>query len=219
MKFLNFNRVLCLSPHPDDVEYSMGGTVVKFTDTHFDILCLTQGGDCDETTSSNRLDEVKNSWDAAKPYPRSVRQKYNWALHFSKHKFLKDLGDDEWINFIETNFTNKEKYDCIITPSEIDSHFEHRMVSSFSWPLTRIKGISLIEYYSPSTLEKWTPNMFIDITNVYDTKLNMLKQFKSQQHRSYFSRETIDGFHTNFQCSKKGYSMVERFNLKQLFVA
>ena len=43
--------------------------------------------------------------------------------------------------------------------------------------------------------------MFIDITNVYDTKLNMLKQFKSQQHRSYFSRETIDGFHTNFQCS------------------
>ena len=108
MKFLNFNKVLCLSPHPDDVEYSMGGTVIKFKDTHFDILCLTQGGDCDKTTSSNRLDEVKNSWDAAKPYPRSVRQKYNWALHFSKHKFLKDLGDDEWFNFIETNFINKE---------------------------------------------------------------------------------------------------------------
>ena len=61
MKFLNFNKVLCLSPHPDDVEYSMGGTVIKHTDTHFDILCLTQGGDCDETTSSSRLKEVKNS--------------------------------------------------------------------------------------------------------------------------------------------------------------
>ena len=211
MKFLNFNKVLCLSPHPDDVEYSMGGTVIKYTDTHFDILCLTQGGDCDETTSSSRLKEVKNSWD--------ITNQNNYKLYFSNYKFLKDLGDDEWINYIETHYTNKKSYDCIITPSEIDSHFEHRIVSSFSWPLTRIKGISLIEYYSPSTLEKWTPNMFIDITNVYDTKLNMLKQFKSQQHRSYFSRETIDGFHTNFQCSKKGYSMVERFNLKQLFVA
>jgi len=211
MKFLNFNKVLCLSPHPDDVEYSMGGTVIKHTDTHFDILCLTQGGDCDKTTSSSRLKEVKNSWD--------VTNQNNYELYFSKYKFLKDLGDDEWINYIETYYTNKKTYDCIITPSEFDSHFEHRIVSSFSWPLTRIKGISLIEYYSPSTLEKWTPNMFIDITNVYDTKLNMLKQFKSQQHRSYFSRETIDGFHTNFQCSKKGYSMVERFNLKQLFVA
>ena len=210
MKFLNFNKVLCLSPHPDDVEYSMGGTVVKFTDTHFDILCLTQGGDCDNTTGTSRLEEVKNSWD--------ITNQNNYKLYFSKYKFLKDLGDDEWINYIETHYTNKKTYDCIITPSEFDSHFEHRIVSSFSWPLTRIKGISLIEYYSPSTLEKWTPNMFIDITNVYDTKLNMLKQFKSQQHRSYFSRETIDGFHTNFQCSKKGYNMVERFNLKQLFV-
>ena len=119
---------------------------------------------------------------------------------------------------IDENYTNKEKYDCIITPSEFDSHFEHRIVSNFGWPLTRIKGISLIEYYSPSTLEKWIPNMFIDISDVYNTKLNMLKQFKSQQHRSYFSKETIDGFHTNFQCSKKGYNMIERFNLKQLFV-
>ena len=27
MKFLNCNRVLCLSPHPDDVEYGMAGTI------------------------------------------------------------------------------------------------------------------------------------------------------------------------------------------------
>ena len=40
MKLLNFNRVLCLSPHPDDVEYSMSGTIMKCTDTIFDIVCL-----------------------------------------------------------------------------------------------------------------------------------------------------------------------------------
>ena len=46
----------------------------------------------------------------------------------------------------------------------------------------------------------------------------MLKKFTSQQHRSYFSKETIDGFHTNFQCSKKGINKVERVNLKQIFL-
>jgi len=210
MKFLGFNKVLCLSPHPDDIEYSMSGTIIKYMDSKFDILCLTQGGDCDSTTNEARLNEVRNSWDVTKIN--------NIQLYFSNQTFLKDLGEDEWINYIETNFINVNDYDCIMTPSEFDSHFEHRIVSNFSWPLTRIKPISLIEYYSPSTLEKWIPNTFIDITDVYNIKLDMLKEFVSQQHRSYFKRQTLDGFHTNFQCSKKKYNIIERFNIKQLFL-
>ena len=31
MKLFNFDRVLCLSPHPDDVEYSMLGTIMKYS--------------------------------------------------------------------------------------------------------------------------------------------------------------------------------------------
>ena len=59
---------------------------------------------------------------------------------------------------------------------------------------------------------------FVGITfNVYNGKKFMLKGFKSQQHRSYFQDSTIDGFHTNFQCSKKGINYVEQFNCQQLF--
>ena len=60
--------------------------------------------------------------------------------------------------------------------------------------------------------------MFVDISPVYSKKENMLKEFKSQQHRSYFHLDTIRGFHTNFQCSKKGTPLVEQFNTKQLFL-
>ena len=214
MKFLGFTKVLCLAPHPDDVEYSMGGTIIKYHDTHFDVLCLTQGGDCDVTTNINRLDEVRNSWKST-----GIN---NINLFFSPNKFLKEKGEDEWVNYIETNFiipdTTGYTYDCICTTSTYDSHFEHKIVSNLGWPLTRIKSISLIEYYSPSTLETWAPNTFIDISKVYKTKLKMLKEFTSQQHRSYFKKDTIKGFHTNFQCSKKGKELVEQFNLKQLFI-
>ena len=54
MKFLNYDRVLCLSPHPDDVEYGMLGTICKYKDTKFDIFVLSQGGDFDDTTSKER---------------------------------------------------------------------------------------------------------------------------------------------------------------------
>lgn len=210
MKFLEFNRVLCLAPHPDDVEYSLAGTVLRYTDTIFDILCLTQGGDCDDTTGISRLDEVKNSWGASNAN--------NYNLAFTSHRFLKELGQDEWISLIERDYTNVENYDAILLPSTQDSHFEHRIVANFGWPLTRIKSISLVEYCSPSTLETWVPNVFVDIREQFNTKLEMLKQFTSQQHRSYFKEDVIKGFHTNFQCSKKGLSLVEQFNLKQVFL-
>ncbi len=140
MKFLGFNKVLCLAPHPDDVEYSMGGTIIKHYNTQFDILCLTQGGDCDVTTGNSRLDEVRNSWEST-----GIT---NINLYFSPYKLLKEKGEDEWVNYIETNFVNKNNY----------------------------------------------------------------------EHRSYFKEDTIKGFHTNFQCSKKGTKLVEQFNLKQLFI-
>ena len=57
MKFLGFNKVLCLSPHPDDVEYGMLGTIMKHKDTKFDVVVLSQGGDFDDSTNKERQEE------------------------------------------------------------------------------------------------------------------------------------------------------------------
>jgi LmbE family N-acetylglucosaminyl deacetylase len=205
MKFLNFNNVLCLSPHPDDTEYSIAGVILKHPDTHFDILCLTQGGDCDATTGTDRIQEVIDAW--------ATTPAENYSLYFSGVKFLKDLGVDEWINYIEQNFTKKFQYDCIMTTSEFDSHFEHVLISSFAAPLARIKPYSIIQYRSPSTLDKWTPNLFVSLENFYYNKKKMLQEFKSQIHHEYFSEIVLDGFHTNFQCMKKGQGFVESYKI------
>jgi LmbE family N-acetylglucosaminyl deacetylase len=205
MKFLNFNRVLCLSPHPDDTEYSMAGVVLKHPDTYFDIICLTEGGDCDVTTNYTRQTEVRNAWANA--------MIDNYTLHFSDVKFLKQRGVDEWINYIESNFTKKYDYDCILTTSEYDSHFEHVLVSSFAATLARVNPYSIIQYKSPSTLENWIPNLFISLDELYDIKKEMLQAFKSQIHHEYFSEFVLNGFHTNFQCMKKGRGYVESYKI------
>jgi LmbE family N-acetylglucosaminyl deacetylase len=204
MKFLNFNRVLCLSPHPDDAEYSIAGTVIKYQDTYFDILCLTQGGDCDTTTGYSRVDEVCNAW--------KTTQATNYTLYFSGVKLLKEFNVDRWVNFIET-YTEICKYECILVPSEYDSHFEHVIVSSFAAPLSRVKPYSVIEYKSPSTLDRWIPNLFVPLGNIYPVKQNMLSQFKSQLNKEYFTEQVINGFHTNFQSMKKGLGFVESYKI------
>jgi LmbE family N-acetylglucosaminyl deacetylase len=205
MKFLNFDRVLLLAPHPDDAEYSVAGTILKYTDTQFDVLCLTQGGDCDTTTGESRIQEVLSAW--------AVSEAENYTLYFSDEKLLKHKDIDQWINWIETNFTKVFNYDCIMTTSEYDSHFEHIIVSSLAAPLARINPYSIIQYKSPSTLETWIPNLFVSLESFYYTKKQMLQEFTSQIHRPYFSEEVLNGFHTNFQCMKKGKGFVESYKI------
>ena len=107
------------------------------------------------------------------------------------------MDEASWVNFIESKFL--KDHDAICLPSNHDSHFEHRFTSNFGYALTRVKPISLIEYMSPSTQRSWQPNTFVDISKVYKTKKNKLKEFVSQKERSYFHSKQVDGFHFEFQ--------------------
>jgi len=216
--------VLCLSPHPDDVEYGMLGTICKYKDTKFDIVVLSEGGDFDITTKIERQDECRKVW----------RNIDNIEGHFIEDtKFIKDKDEDEWVNLLENKF-NISSYNCIITTSPNDSHFEHRMVSDFTYALIRRSKCGLIQYKSPSTLDDWTPNFFVDLMvqakrhkndgHSHDThvmfsaflwyiKVNKLAMFESQKGKSYFSDESIKSFHSNYQCSTRDMTSVESFKI------
>ena len=224
MKFLNYDRVLCLSPHPDDVEYGVLGTMMKYKDTKFDVVVLSEGGDFDITTKTERQDECRKVWE----YINNING------HFIEDsKFIKDKDEDEWVNLLENKF-DISSYDCIVSTSPFDSHFEHKIVSNFTYALVRRSKCGLIQYKSPSTLDDWTPNFFVDLqylvnrptkdghsveTNklflafIWYIKLNKLKFFESQQDKSYFSEESLRSFHSNYQCSTRGMNNVESFKI------
>tara|TARA_R110000782_G_C14680801_1_gene399998 strand:+ start:82 stop:732 length:651 start_codon:yes stop_codon:yes gene_type:complete len=211
-KFLNFDKVLCLSPHPDDVEYSMLGSIIKYQDTQFDILCMTKGGakGFDKTNGENRLKEVLNLWD-------KVNIK-NVEVYISDCSFFEDKdGDAEWVNYIENIIMKDEDYECILIPTKEDSMFEHRFVNGLGPALVRVSPISLIEYHTPSTLNTWNPNIFINIEGYYKSKIEHLNSFESQINKSYFKKNTLDAFHSNFQCRKRGIKIIEQFKLIELF--
>ena len=224
MKFLNYDRVLCLSPHPDDIEYGMLGTIMKYKDTKFDIVVLSQGGDFDESTAKERQDECRKVWE-------HIDNINGYFIEDSK--FIKDKDEDEWVNILENKF-DISSYDCIITTSPTDSHFEHRIVSNFTYPLVRRSKCGIIQYKSPSTLDDWTPNFFVDLHSrvtreeedghsvdtsvlflayVWYIKLNKLKLFESQQGKSYFSEDSLKSFHSNYQCSNRDMQHVESFKI------
>ena len=91
MEFLNKKAVLCISPHPDDTEYSMMGTIAQFTDTKFICLNLAIGGHLDDTTSIKRIEEVDNVW-------KEMNCNNVENVYIDEAQYMEDLKEEEWIN-------------------------------------------------------------------------------------------------------------------------
>lgn len=209
MKLLGYNTILCLSPHPDDLEYSMSGTIMKYPDTKFISLQMCQGGDIDVTTGVHRLQEVSDAW--------NHMACDNCKLRFTDFKLMRELREEEWVNYIE-KIMEELNPDALVLPNNYDSHFEHRFVSGLGKAVIRSNPKTLIQYKTPSTGQEWIPNLFIDINEQYQRKTESLKMFKSQQHRYYFREDVIRAFHSDFESAKKGKHYVEQFKILELYI-
>jgi len=211
MKFLNYDNVLCLSPHPDDVELSMSGTIKKFSDTRFDIFCLSQGTSTDNSSTFLRRYEVEHFW--------KFFDAKNVTLRFSEHKSMDGMNPAQLITYIENETIKKNGYQAIFGPSFEDSHFEHRLVNETLQSLARNKTLSLFEYRCISSLHGWSPNLFVDIDEFCAQKINALQTcFKTQMDSYYFKTENLELFHDDFLSNKKIIAKREFFKIKTTYL-
>ena len=207
MKFLNSDYVLCIGAHPDDVEYGMTGTFLKCDETEFSVYVMSSGGDYDKTTLEiDRAAENRMVWNSFT----------NVSGYIINDAFVRDQSEDSMVQFIEKHI--HPHIDVVVTMPQQDSHFEHRKINNLGPALCRRSPITLVEYRTPSTLNHWIPNHFENISEKdYTIKKNILKLFKSQQDSPYFKDKTIDSFHHNFLCNKKGLSIVESYRIVEAF--
>lgn len=207
MKFLNKDNILFLSPHPDDIEYGALGSMLKYKDTKFEILVLSNGGDFDQSSGSLRKEECNTIWNKIN----------NVNGEFINKNFVKEFSEDEWVSKIE-NMYNIDDFDYILTTTKFDSHFEHRMVNNITYALARTSKCGIISYKTPSTLENWIPNCYIDVDGFLEKKNSLLSKFKTQiskdsKGRIYFERDKIFSFHVNYFATKVGVKYVETFKI------
>jgi len=207
MKFLNLDRVLCLSAHPDDTEYGMLGSMMKYGDTQFDVVVLSSGGDFDKSSGFDRERECTEIW----------KELSNVDGTFAHKTYVKDTSEDDWVNYIEQNY-NISDYDCILSLPKHDSHFEHRMVNHIAYALVRGTKCGIVTYRTPSTLEEWVSNFHVQVEEHIDKKVDILRsKFVSQKDKLYFQENMILDFHTNYLCSKVGAGYVESFRVERVY--
>jgi len=164
-------NILAFGAHPDDIELGCGGTLRKHVIEGHDVyLCVLSKGQ--EAGDPNVRE--KEQEEAAKRLGAKELIWGDWIdTKFSVEK--------ESIGFIEKVLTKIKPYEIYVNYVE-DTHQDHRALAQCVLSATRYNKRVL--FYEDYTSINFQPDIFVDIEDVLDEKLNTIEAFQSQVNRS-----------------------------------
>ena len=171
-------NIIVLSPHADDVEIAMGGTIAKYVDEGHNITIITAilpkenlEGNTDEFMSKNRRKEQEKSANILGAN-LEILDLDPYDFRFNR-KYVK-LFEQQILNY---------KPDIIFSCWEHDSHQDHKNLANILFSVTRKNNISINMYEAmlPGGLNthSFNPQCFVNISKFIDTKIDALKAYES----------------------------------------
>jgi LmbE family N-acetylglucosaminyl deacetylase len=201
-------NILAIGAHPDDIELGCGGLLLKASrQDHHNIFMytLTRGG-----ASGDPEERTKELLQSAK----FIGAKRLWVDNFEDTKL--SLSSD-LINHIEF-FIKKADPDIVLTHSIGDTHHDHRAIAASTMEAGRFVP-NILAYEIPVTRD-FTPQVYYDISDVIDGKIELINIFLSQRSKSFLQSNAIRGL-AQYRALQSRFdnsvSCVEAFEVQKLF--
>lgn len=186
------NKVLIIAVHPDDETLGCGGTLLKHKANGDEIHWLI----CTESTLESDFYKIRNQEIEKVSVLYDFDSIHNLALKTMK---VDEYTMSDLIGKI-SKVINEIKPNIIYLPFKGDVHSDHRLIFEAAYSCTKsfrypfINKIYMIETlseteFSPSTKEdSFIPNVFVNITEFMDKKLDIMKVFESEIAEHPFPR-------------------------------
>lgn len=178
------NKVLIIAVHPDDETLGCGGTLLKHKangdEVHW-LICTT-------------IDQSHSYYEQREKELRLVSDAYGFdGVHNLRLKTMQvdEYSMSELIGAI-SKVIGEVKPNIIYLPFKGDVHSDHRKIFEASYSCTKsfrypfVKKIYMIETlseteFAPSTKEdSFIPNVFVDISEHMEKKIEIMKMFESE---------------------------------------
>lgn len=184
-------KVLVVAVHPDDETLGCGGTLLKHKENKNEIHWLI----------CSSIDKTNPYYEQREKEIKDVQKSYNFN---STHKLdLKTMQIDEYSmsELIQkiSNIINTIKPTIIYLPFKGDVHSDHRIIFEATYSCTKsfrypfIKKIYMMETlseteFAPSCDDAFMPNVFVNISEFLDKKIEIMKNFQSEIDEHPFPR-------------------------------
>ena len=184
-------KILALAPHADDIEIGMGGTLAKFVAEGHNVKIICAIVPCEnfEGHSSKKSKEIrKNEAIIASEVIGAELE----ILDLDPYDFKFDRKYTKLFDKIFRDFGPDELYSCW----ENDSHQDHKTLSNIAISISRKNDCSYYMYENmiPGgiTSEAFNPQLFVDVSEFIDKKMQSIETYESVFRNSDFS-EAIRG--------------------------
>ncbi len=181
-------RIIIIAPHPDDETLGCGGTILKHKDMGDEIywLIITSMKEADEWDKDKikiRKKEIKKV---------SSSYKFNGVFELEYPAAKLDTVPRKRIVSSIANIFKKIKPEIIYLNNRSDIHSDHGVTFESAYSCTKnfrypfIKKILMYETlseteFTPALQETaFTPNVFVDISDYIDRKIEIMKIYKSE---------------------------------------
>lgn len=164
-------NILAIGPHPDDIEIGCGGTLIKYAQKGHNVymLVLTDG-------SFGGDPQVRRQEQESAAAFIGVKQ-----LFWGNYRDTELMGNRELIHVID-NVIAQVRPDTVFLNFWADVHQDHRAAAQAAVSATRyIREVLFFEV--PST-QHFEPDIFVDIQDVLEKKLELLRKHASQVDRT-----------------------------------
>jgi LmbE family N-acetylglucosaminyl deacetylase len=199
--------ILAVGAHPDDLEYGCLGTLLKYGKPKKVVTYVaSMGTRGDPTATPARVAESRKALKVVDVVETRYREKVGVQLD-DYAEVVSELED----------LLRAYSFTLILTHGRKDSHQEHRLLFEMVITAARHGASSILTYGILSNTPDFCPNIFVDISGQYQTKLTALACHESQRHKHYMSPDYIQAFHSRSYASLHGKPYVECFEIFRLF--
>jgi LmbE family N-acetylglucosaminyl deacetylase len=171
-------NILAIGAHPDDIEFGCGGTLIKYAQAGNDVYLYV----------------LSDGSFGGEPELRRKEQKEAEKFIGAKELFWgtfrdTEIADNRDLILSIDNVINKVKPDVVFMNYVEDVHQDHRAASRGGISATRY--VKEVLFYEVPTTQHFEPDVFVDINDVMDKKLELLKIHASQVDKTRVENLTI----------------------------
>jgi len=171
-------NILAIGAHPDDIEFGCGGSLIKYAQKGDNVylLILTMG-------SMGGSPEIrKKEQENAAKFMRAKQ------IFWGKFQDTELPINKTLISTIEDTINKTKPYSVFFNYID-DTHQDHRVIAQAGTSATRY--IKEVLYYEVPTSQNFQPDIFVDIGDILDKKLELLTIHASQVDKTKVENLTI----------------------------
>jgi len=192
-------KVLVVAPHPDDETLMCGGTLLKHKENNDHVYWMVV------TSISTEYGWDKQIVDRRQKEISLVSKMYRFEKTFQLNfptTQLSEVPRNDIISAISKIF-NEVLPDIVYLPNRSDVHSDHQIVfqaayactKNFRYPFIKrvIVGetLSETEFAPPLSGDTFQPNVFVDVTDFFKIKCDIMQLYSNEVMRNPFPRSVV----------------------------